>query len=112
MYRELSILFLMGFFNLKFNSIYSYSKQIYHSNRNFYSYNEFGCLSISKRNLIRLYSGGKIREGLGKPKGYANSKLKYILENETKSGLPDKKKAYLVLGIETSCDDTGKQYGK
>lgn len=67
------------------------------------------------------------REGMGLPKGYADSKSKYyfilslirffcvtnicdyryIFEEETLSGLPNIQKSYLVLGIETSCDDTG-----
>eukprot|EP01036_Dinobryon_divergens_P026128 gene26129-34740_t len=47
------------------------------------------------------------REGMGLPKGYADIKSKYIFEEETLSGLPNIQKSYLVLGIETSCDDTG-----
>ena len=69
---------------------------------------------------------GTRREGMGLPKGYADSKSKYwyffylfskfvisfrqyryIFEEETLSGLPNIQKSYLVLGIETSCDDTG-----
>eukprot|EP01041_Mallomonas_annulata_P006077 gene6077-12262_t len=55
----------------------------------------------------RLYSTTRNREGLGKPKGYMDPKARYILEQQTLSGLPDLSKDFLVLGIETSCDDTG-----
>ena len=45
---------------------------------------------------------------IGKPKGYFNSKyLPYKLDTHCLSGLPDTSKPFLVLGIETSCDDTG-----
>lgn len=52
------------------------------------------------------------REGLGKPKGYSPSseKLRYIVEPGSASGLPDKLdtgEPFLVMGIESSCDDTG-----
>jgi hypothetical protein len=46
------------------------------------------------------------REGLGKPKGYANNN-RYILSHHELSGLPPRDRPYLVLGIESSCDDTG-----
>lgn len=57
----------------------------------------------------RLFSGGSIRDGIGKAKGYSDLRLRYVLDKEAgaKSGLPDTSKPYLVLGIETSCDDTG-----
>ena len=55
--------------------------------------------SLTKGNTLR-------REGLGKPKGSLSSNTKYTLERHTLSGLPERDK-YLVLGIETSCDDTG-----
>ena len=56
----------------------------------------------------RLYSQSPTqRNGLGKPKGYWDVKSRYTLERQTLSGLPDKSKPYLVLGIESSCDDTG-----
>ena len=47
------------------------------------------------------------RNGLGKPKGYWDAKSRYILERHNLSGLPDMSKPFLVLGIESSCDDTG-----
>lgn len=46
------------------------------------------------------------RDGIGLPKGTFNERLKYRLEREQLSGLPAKR-PYLVLGIESSCDDTG-----
>ncbi len=49
------------------------------------------------------------REGLGQPKGYLTNE-RYRLIKESLSGLPamgNKEKPYLVLGIESSCDDTG-----
>ena len=55
-----------------------------------------------------LYSAQKAtRNGLGKPKGYWDVKARYVLEHHNLSGLPDLTKPYLVLGIESSCDDTG-----
>ena len=58
-----------------------------------------------------MLSGGPItppsRDGLGKPKGYIDESKRYRQEQETLSGLPDRARPYLVLGIETSCDDTG-----
>ena len=66
--------------------------------------------------LTRLYSGGKIRDGLGIAKGYANNQNRYVLEQHTLSGLPIAiskndddiiSKSFIVLGIESSCDDTG-----
>lgn len=50
--------------------------------------------------------GSSLRDGMGKPKGYMGNK-RYVQEHETLSGLPDRTKPYLVLGLETSCDDTG-----
>ena len=52
------------------------------------------------------------REGLGQPKGYSPSSksLRYIVEEGAQSGLPEKMsrgEPFLVLGIESSCDDTG-----
>lgn len=50
------------------------------------------------------------RDGLGKPKGYFDTESRYILERGLKSGQPAQvlgNKPYLVLGIESSCDDTG-----
>jgi tRNA A37 threonylcarbamoyltransferase TsaD len=46
------------------------------------------------------------REGVGLPKGSINERLRYRLEHHQLSGLPQKH-PYLVLGIESSCDDTG-----
>ena len=57
---------------------------------------------------FRLYSGTKVfRDGLGKPKGYSDLSKRYVLETGTYSGLPNTATPYLVLGIESSCDDTG-----
>ena len=68
---------------------------------------------ISSRisSITRLNSGGKIRDGLGIAKGYANNN-RYILETHTLSGLPktilkNESSSFIVLGIESSCDDTG-----
>ena len=47
----------------------------------------------------------KKRDGTGKPKGYYEAR--YILESGLKSGSPDITKPFLMLGIESSCDDTG-----
>jgi len=49
------------------------------------------------------------RDGLGKPKGYV-SNSQYVVEKVAVSGLPDKiarGETFTVLGIESSCDDTG-----
>jgi len=69
---------------------------------------------ISSRisSITRLNSGGKIRDGLGIAKGYANNNNRYILETHTLSGLPktilkNESSSFIVLGIESSCDDTG-----
>jgi len=67
------------------------------------------------RLTTRLHSGGKIRDGLGIAKGYANNINRYVLEQHTLSGLPIAisknddiiSKSFIVLGIESSCDDTG-----
>jgi N6-L-threonylcarbamoyladenine synthase len=48
----------------------------------------------------------KVRDGLGKAKGYSGANENYIMKYE-EFGLPDISKPYFVLGIETSCDDTG-----
>jgi N6-L-threonylcarbamoyladenine synthase len=66
-------------------------------------------LGSGYRWVSALGSGGKVRDGIGKPKGYADARLRYILDKEAGalSGLPDMTKPFLVLGIETSCDDTG-----
>ena len=64
----------------------------------------------SLRSSCKLYSGGKIRDGLGIAKGYANNNNRYVLERHTLSGLPtviSKPNSFIVLGIESSCDDTG-----
>jgi len=48
----------------------------------------------------------KERDGTGQTKGYYDEK--YVLETGLKSGKPaSNKPTYLVLGIESSCDDTG-----
>ena len=47
------------------------------------------------------------RDGLGKPKGYADAMLQYAVQRHILSGLPNLAHPYTVLGIESSCDDTG-----
>ena len=83
-----------------------------------------------------LCSGKANRDGLGKPKGahslthsptrllthltslthsysltsagYFDGQMRYVLEKQTRSGLPGTApKPFIVLGIESSCDDTG-----
>lgn len=58
------------------------------------------------RAFSALTMRAKIRDGVGMPKGLAHAKSRYILEIEQLSGLPAKE-PFLVLGIESSCDDTG-----
>lgn len=60
---------------------------------------------VDTSNSIKL-PPKRSREGLGFAKGYTGSSQKYILEYHQLSGLPLKKQ-FVVLGIETSCDDTG-----
>jgi tRNA N6-adenosine threonylcarbamoyltransferase len=62
---------------------------------------------ILNHSFSRLYSTR--REGLGKPKGYAGHQQQYKLEIQNLSGLPKDidTKPFIVLGIESSCDDTG-----
>lgn len=69
----------------------------------------FSAHSKSLFRNTRLFTGNqkKDRDGLGKPKGYSDVKSRYVLQKHTLSGLPDKEKPFLVLGIESSCDDTG-----
>lgn len=58
--------------------------------------------------LTRRHSLSSLKgEGFGKPKGYSDKNLRYVLEHGSRSGLPDLSKSFLVLGIESSCDDTG-----
>jgi N6-L-threonylcarbamoyladenine synthase len=50
------------------------------------------------------------REGVGLPKGYSNPNIRYKLDKSkgAQSGLPDiAGPPFVVMGIETSCDDTG-----
>lgn len=56
--------------------------------------------------ICRLFSS-KQRDGVGFAKGSLNVKGRYKMERETITGLPDLSKPFLVLGIESSCDDTG-----
>lgn len=49
----------------------------------------------------------KRRDGLGKPKGYSDSMLQYRVQRHALSGLPNLERPFTVLGIESSCDDTG-----
>jgi hypothetical protein len=58
-------------------------------------------MSMSSGNVDKK---SRRREGLGKPKGAMFPS--YELQRHQLSGLPAKR-PYLVLGIETSCDDTG-----
>ena len=57
----------------------------------------------------RLFSSksARSRDGVGKPKGYFDIKSRYVMERHQKSGLPNITKPFTVLGIESSCDDTG-----
>lgn len=41
------------------------------------------------------------------PKTYSDASLRYRLDKESLSGLPDTSQPFTVLGIESSCDDTG-----
>eukprot|EP01039_Chlorochromonas_danica_P004505 gene4505-4941_t len=52
-------------------------------------------------------SSSSRQDGRGLPKGSLDVKGRYRLEEEMLSGLPDRSRPYLVLGIESSCDDTG-----
>jgi tRNA N6-adenosine threonylcarbamoyltransferase len=63
--------------------------------------------SIRERSMKLSAQPASQRNGLGKPKGYWDVKSRYTLEQHTLSGLPDRSKPFLVLGIESSCDDTG-----
>ena len=60
--------------------------------------------------VFRAPKFNKRRDGKGKPKGYFDVESRYSLELGLKSGQPENilvKKPYIVLGIESSCDDTG-----
>lgn len=63
------------------------------------------------RKLLRPLSGvvgpKQMREGVGQAKGTVDLSALYTLTKETLSGLPDLSKPFTVLGIESSCDDTG-----
>ncbi len=51
----------------------------------------------------------KLIDGTGFPKGFFDHQNRYSLVHEQKSGLPSKVKEgkqFLVLGVESSCDDT------
>jgi hypothetical protein len=56
---------------------------------------------IPKRIPIRTSSN------VGKPKGYNDPSIFYEPQKHCLSGLPDMSKPFTVLGITTSCDDTG-----
>lgn len=45
--------------------------------------------------------------GFGSPKFYSDNSLRYVLDKQSLSGLPDRTRPFTVLGIESSCDDTG-----
>ena len=64
---------------------------------------------LSMKQDIRTYKKRENMEGVGKPKGYSDLNKIYNLDisRGSESGLPDLSKPFLVLGIETSCDDTG-----
>lgn len=67
------------------------------------------CTAIIRATRLYATEKKKLREGLGQPKGYLTNE-RYSLTRESRSGLPstgNKEKPYLVLGIESSCDDTG-----
>ncbi|RYH00535.1 hypothetical protein EON65_49225 [archaeon] len=46
-------------------------------------------------------------DGRGLPKGSQDELRRYKLEYQQLSGLPDLSRPFKVLGIESSCDDTG-----
>lgn len=75
----------------------------------------FGFPAATRRSLRSLSSSrvadavaaiSSRRDGIGMPKGASIDSQFYKLEKEQLSGLPTKS-PYLVLGIESSCDDTG-----
>lgn len=58
-------------------------------------------------NKLRLSTAFHAKKQPGLPKGYHKNQLIYNLDRESVSGLPDTSKPFTVLGIESSCDDTG-----
>lgn len=62
-------------------------------------------LRNNAQNLVRMMSTK--RNGFGNIKGYGGSQQNYVIERLNKSGLPNSSKHFTVLGIESSCDDTG-----
>lgn len=66
-----------------------------------------GCYNSNQVSISRRFGGGINRDGLGKPKGYSDVNSRYVMEKKTQSGLPRIDKCFTVLGIESSCDDTG-----
>ena len=64
-----------------------------------------------KSKLIRFRTSqclaNKLQDGRGLPKGSRDELRRYKLEYQQLSGLPDLSRPFKVLGIESSCDDTG-----
>jgi tRNA A37 threonylcarbamoyltransferase TsaD len=82
---------------MRLGSIASFSSRMLENN-----------IFVPHRKLSTLISvhPKQMREGIGLPKGTVDAKSRYKLEQECLSGLP-LKHPFLVLGIESSCDDTG-----
>lgn len=59
-----------------------------------------------RHSVVRRYMKMVSSVKNGHPKGFLDSLNRYSLEFVAKSDLPDQSKAFVVLGIETSCDDT------
>ena len=94
------------------------SRQLLYGTRFYSSINDITTLDDTKQQInnetkvFKMKRKKGSRDGLGKPKGYYDTESRYVLEYGSKSGLPDKitdipQKPFLVLGIESSCDDTG-----
>lgn len=66
-----------------------------------------GTITSGLCNKLRLSTSFHAKKQPGLPKGYHKSQLIYNLDRESVSGLPDTSKPFTVLGIESSCDDTG-----
>jgi len=58
-----------------------------------------------KHNAFRMVSAAGL--SAVNPKVFSDASLRYSLKKEALSGLPDLTKPFTVLGIESSCDDTG-----
>lgn len=111
-----SILGIVIFFHIHISYAYNINMRLFNNHRR-YSHSTAAIFrevstSASSLSLTRLYNGDggsekPLRDGLGTARGYSDKNSRYILEKHQLSGLPDMKKHFLVLGIESSCDDTG-----